>query len=615
MERAAKDLKFALVLKFLFARPSIDVLRRQIIQSWGLSEVPMISFMDNYHVLLHLANEKDYVHAWAREGRLVAGCQFRLFNWSVNFDVNKEPSIVPQWIYLQGLPLQLYRLDCLQSFANRFGKFLGTDNATLYRTRATGARLCVEVDLQKDPIEGFPLVVGQKQSWQKVIYEKRGFYCKKCCRQGHTKVVCRVGVMVKRKEGVRKEGEGLVWKEVGRKEIEVVEEEGQVLRIQGQGEVETPNEEVQGSLILSEKNKEVVTVVSEENNFIREEENLGLKNSEEEVECGNEPGSGFLSVQVEVGGCSRLVQENGDAKSMERGEVLMEDVMEMEGEEEGEVEKINDEVLSEGDVEVGMDHQKDYCSDPAFQDVERLRRWTGYLQFTNFCANVVDGGKLWLFWKDEMQVDVVGSSNQCLTILLTEHRSSLLLTFVYAKCSPIERRELWEQNQGISSFEVPWIVMGDFNVIRSDAKRVGGRPRLGSSMADFNGCIDGCRLLELRLEGGNFSWCNGHQGLARCWAKLDRVLINNIFADKYSEAKASLLKRNTSDHSPILLKLVANMERYGPVPFRFQNMWTSHVDFLNVVGGSWNEHIVADSGLCTLVGKLKRLKQRLRVWN
>ncbi|KAI9185127.1 hypothetical protein LWI28_004452 [Acer negundo] len=95
MERATEDLKHALMLKFLTSRPSIDVLRVQIIKTWGFSEVPMISFIDNHHVLLHLANEKDYILAWARERRVVAGCQFRLFNWSANFDVNKEPSIVP----------------------------------------------------------------------------------------------------------------------------------------------------------------------------------------------------------------------------------------------------------------------------------------------------------------------------------------------------------------------------------------------------------------------------------------------------------------------------------------------------------------------------------------
>lgn len=101
----------------------------------------MISFMDKFHVLLHLLNKRDYLHAWATEGRVAVGCQYRLFNWSMDFNVNKEPSVTTQWIFLPRLPLMMYRLDCLKILATRFVKFLGTDNATLFRTRAKGARI------------------------------------------------------------------------------------------------------------------------------------------------------------------------------------------------------------------------------------------------------------------------------------------------------------------------------------------------------------------------------------------------------------------------------------------------------------------------------------------
>lgn len=53
----------------------------------------MVSFMDKYHVSLHMPNERDYIHVWAREWRVIAGCQFWLFNWFVDFDVKKEPSL------------------------------------------------------------------------------------------------------------------------------------------------------------------------------------------------------------------------------------------------------------------------------------------------------------------------------------------------------------------------------------------------------------------------------------------------------------------------------------------------------------------------------------------
>lgn len=56
----------------------------------------MLSFMDKVHMLLHLVTERDYIHAWAWEGRVVAGCQFKLFNWSIDFDTRKESSIATQ---------------------------------------------------------------------------------------------------------------------------------------------------------------------------------------------------------------------------------------------------------------------------------------------------------------------------------------------------------------------------------------------------------------------------------------------------------------------------------------------------------------------------------------
>lgn len=57
----------------------------------------------------------------------------------------------------------LLRLDCLQSIATWFGRFLGTDKAALYRTRAIGARICVEDDLLDDSVSGFPLVAGSRK--------------------------------------------------------------------------------------------------------------------------------------------------------------------------------------------------------------------------------------------------------------------------------------------------------------------------------------------------------------------------------------------------------------------------------------------------------------------
>lgn len=135
------------------------------------------------------------MHAWARERWVIDGCTFCLFRWTKDFDLKKEPSIVAQWIFLPGLPMHMYRVDCLQILAMRFSRFLGTDNLTLNKTKASGARICVEIDLLEEPIQNFLIGVSTHQKiWQEARYEKQGSYCRKCHRQGHTEVICRVGL-------------------------------------------------------------------------------------------------------------------------------------------------------------------------------------------------------------------------------------------------------------------------------------------------------------------------------------------------------------------------------------------------------------------------------------
>lgn len=92
---------------------SIDVLRHTMFKSWALQWHRSSAFMNDFHVLLHLNNERNSLHAWTWEGKVVARCQFWMFNWSLDFDVQKVPFGVAKSLYLPGLPLQLYRLDFL----------------------------------------------------------------------------------------------------------------------------------------------------------------------------------------------------------------------------------------------------------------------------------------------------------------------------------------------------------------------------------------------------------------------------------------------------------------------------------------------------------------------
>ncbi|XP_042939492.1 uncharacterized protein LOC122274521 [Carya illinoinensis] len=72
--------------------------------------------------------------------------------------------------------------------------------------------------------------------------------------------------------------------------------------------------------------------------------------------------------------------------------------------------------------------------------------------------------------------------------------------------------------------------------------------------------------------------------------------------------------RKTSDHCLMIIQGSMTDDRYGPVPFRFLNMWTNHVSFQDCVAKVWREPVEGE-GLWRLAAKLKKLKVVLRIWN
>jgi hypothetical protein len=99
MKKAVEEFRFPLVMKFVHIRPMVDDIHLAIIKSWGLLEIPTVSVMNDHHVLVKLQSERDFVHAWARGGRLIAGYVFRFFRWAKEFDLRKESLLAPQWIF------------------------------------------------------------------------------------------------------------------------------------------------------------------------------------------------------------------------------------------------------------------------------------------------------------------------------------------------------------------------------------------------------------------------------------------------------------------------------------------------------------------------------------
>ena len=222
--------------------------------------------------------------------------------------------------------------------------------------------------------------------------------------------------------------------------------------------------------------------------------------------------------------------------------------------------------------------------------------------------------KLWTFWRDSISVTHMVDTTQSSSFLIkNEDNIAFYFTGIYASCDKIIRRDLWVDLLNFSSScDLPWVLGGDLNCVESSSDYVGSGNFDFASSDDFCDFKQFAGVEEMLHEGNCLSWCNNQQGVDRVYKRLDRLLINAEWMEQCN-ACVEYLPRVHSDHSPMLLK--KGQDREGsPSPFRFQLMWTSYPNFIEIVRDKWN-YIANPDPLLNLSFKLKGLKQFLRWWN
>lgn len=219
-----------------------------------------------------------------------------------------------------------------------------------------------------------------------------------------------------------------------------------------------------------------------------------------------------------------------------------------------------------------------------------------------------------VFWKDPLDFSIVSSDEQQLTVLQSGSAWPLFnLSFVYAKCSVMERQALWTSLLLVhSKISGPWLVAGDFNCIMKVDEKLGGNPPHLGAISDFNECVSDCALIDAGFIGSQYTWHNNQAGCKGIWARLDRVLINSDWLNQFP-ISVEHLSREASDHAPLLVKLLIKQKFQGR--FCFQKMWTLHDKFLIDLSTCWNTSPLASSSLSTLYLKLKHVRSMLRNWN
>ncbi|GJW31758.1 hypothetical protein Tco_0051790 [Tanacetum coccineum] len=134
---------------------------------------------------------------------------------------------------------------------------------------------------------------------------------------------------------------------------------------------------------------------------------------------------------------------------------------------------------------------------------------------------------------------------------------------------PSVRRHLWTEldihNQVVQSS--PWVLTGDFNVALNMEDVSTGSSSMNSAMNDFKECVANIEVLDINCSGLHYTWNQKPKGSNGILKKLDRIMGNLGFVDKFPSAHAVFKPYRVSDHAPAVLKfptLAANK----PKPFK-----------------------------------------------
>ncbi|XP_074305709.1 uncharacterized protein LOC141640930 [Silene latifolia] len=196
-------------------------------------------------------------------------------------------------------------------------------------------------------------------------------------------------------------------------------------------------------------------------------------------------------------------------------------------------------------------------------------------------------GRIWLLYNPfhvTVTVQSIGARWISCRVLHKVSSTSLNLTVVYGSNDAAERNALWTGLIAART-STPWLVMGDFNVVRCPSEKLGPHPPILHEMMDFNSCLISCNLDDIAGTGADMTWTNKQDSLTRVWSKLDRALVNQQWITSFPTSHALFLESGLSDHSPVVVQVQEVIKTHKR--FSFLNSWIQHPNYASTVRDAW----------------------------
>ncbi|XP_074270974.1 uncharacterized protein LOC141594887 [Silene latifolia] len=248
---------------------------------------------------------------------------------------------------------------------------------------------------------------------------------------------------------------------------------------------------------------------------------------------------------------------------------------------------------------------------------ESLNRVAGSLcQNWSYITNTAchSGGRVWILWKhNKLDVVLIDMDAQYIHVSVTNKLdgSQFFATFVYAFNKLEDRVPLWNALIRLAGCG-PWVVLGDFNNFMFANERIGKIVK-DEEMLPFQSTVALCDLQDIKSTGAFFTWNNKQPSETRIFSRIDRVLVNVNWVNRWPDWFAHFQPEGSFDHCPCLVSSWGECQGRRK-PFKFFNMWTKVPDFQSIVLTGWN-NVITGTAMFRTVKKLKLLKSDLKGLN
>ncbi|KAK8995068.1 hypothetical protein V6N11_069517 [Hibiscus sabdariffa] len=125
------------------------------------------------------------------------------------------------------------------------------------------------------------------------------------------------------------------------------------------------------------------------------------------------------------------------------------------------------------------------------------------------------------------------------------------------------------------------------------------------SMRKFNEFINSNELVDLSMDGNQFTWFRGGSQVSA--SKLDRFLVSTELLTLLPNHFQTSISRKLSDHTPVILKVVSYT--VGPRPFKWFSHWAEDPEFNKMMVS-----VLTDGQRRGFGQKLRAVKVAIKGW-